>query len=132
MLLVDDRPVVNEVFGALACKVFHKAHVTVAQDLKSALRMMLHRHLDLALLDLGLPGYSGTEALERFRAALPGVPVLVISASEDTTLIQKSLDAGAAGYIAKTASLDAIAAAMRTVAAGGRYLPFEGLTLRNH
>jgi DNA-binding NarL/FixJ family response regulator len=132
VLLVDDRPVAREVFRALACKVFESANVTVARDLRAALQITSRHSLDLVTLGLGLPGHSGTEALERFRAAFPSVPVLVISASEDTTLIQECLDAGASGYIAKTASLDAIAAAMKAVAAGGRYVPYEGLMLLTH
>lgn len=130
VLLVDDRPLANEIFGALASKVFKGAKVRVAQDLGVALRT-LQRPVDLVMLDLGLPGCSGTQALERFRAAFPAVPILVISASEDWDLIQRCLDSGASGYIAKTASLQVIAAAMKAVAGGNIYMP-QGISLRTH
>jgi DNA-binding NarL/FixJ family response regulator len=132
VLVIDDHQVVHEVFAALATKTFPRASVSVAPDLARALRLAARRIPDLVLLDLGLPECSGIEALERFRAAFPAVPVLVVSASEDAAHIKASMDAGACGYICKTASLPSIAAAMKTVASGGRYAPYEEAGLRLH
>lgn len=123
VLLVDDHPLVNEIFSALVSKVFTGAKVSIAKDLETALTSAAARSPNLVLLDLGLPGCSGIEALERFRAAFPAAPVLVVSSNEDPACMQASLAAGAYAYMPKTASLDEIARAMQNVAAGERQAP---------
>lgn len=59
---------------------------------------------ELILLDLNMPGNNGFSGLMRLRSEHSTVPVVVISASEDDTTIRRSLELGAAGFIAKSAS----------------------------
>jgi DNA-binding NarL/FixJ family response regulator len=78
---------------------------------------------DLLLLDLGIPGYKGLEALERVRALQPVLPVVVLSASEERATILGALDLGAMGFIPKTARRDVLMRALELVIAGGIYIP---------
>jgi DNA-binding NarL/FixJ family response regulator len=71
--------------------------------------------MDVVLLDLGLPGCRGIDALKRFRQAFPQVTIVVISSNEDSQVISDALEAGASGYIPKALTPAGIAAAL-----GGR------------
>jgi DNA-binding NarL/FixJ family response regulator len=74
---------------------------------------------DVVLMDLNLPGMSGVQATALVRA-LPDPPaVLVVTMVDDDDTVVAAMRAGAAGYVLKGASGDEIAAALRTVAAGG-------------
>ena len=83
VLLVDDQAVTVQVYAATVRKTFDGARVHTAVDLPDALQIAAGRSLDLVLLDLMLPTCSGIEALERFRRAFPGVPVLVVSGARN-------------------------------------------------
>ena len=123
VLLVDDQAVTIQVFAASVRKTFAGAKVHTAVDLPEALQIAHGHPLDLVLLDLKLPTCNGIEALERFRKAFPRVPVLVVSITEDRDCINQCLEAGARGYIPKTAALRGLPGAMQTVTSGGRYIP---------
>lgn len=83
--------------------------------------------LDLALLDLNMPGMNGVEGITRFQAQASDVPVVVISASEDVADIKDILHAGAMGYIPKSSSIQVMLSALRLVLAGGVYVPVNVL-----
>lgn len=82
---------------------------------------------DLVLLDLGLPDVDGFAGLTALREHAPSVPVVVLSGSEDPADIQAALNAGAAGYIPKSASPAVILGALQVVLAGGVYIPSRAL-----
>jgi DNA-binding NarL/FixJ family response regulator len=123
VLLVDDQAVTTQVYAASVRKTFAGARVHTAVDLPEALQIAAGHALDLVLLDLSLPTCTGIDALYRFRRAFPAVPVLVVSANEDKERIKACLEAGARGYITKTTAVAGLAAAMKTVMDGGRYIP---------
>ena len=123
VLLVDDQPTTVQVYAASVRQTFGGARVHIAVDLPEALQIAAGRAIDLVLLDLSLTSSRGVDTLQRFRHRFPDLPVLVVSASEDRAGIQACLDAGARGYIAKTAAIVGLPAAMRAIAAGGKYVP---------
>ena len=127
-LVIDDHPVVREVLPAVLAKAFGEVEVHAAGDLADALQWAReHGAPDMVLLDLGLPGCSGIEALASLRQSHPGVRIVIFSAAEDSELIRAALRGGAAGYIPKTATPDVIVAALHLVRAGGVYVPAEAL-----
>ena len=121
ILLVDDQAVTVQIYAATVRKTFAGAQVHTAVDLPEALHIAAERTLDLVLLDLTLPTCRGLDALERFRHAFPDVPVLVVSASEETERAQECLAAGARGFLAKTNALAQLPRAMRAVLDGDSY-----------
>jgi DNA-binding NarL/FixJ family response regulator len=126
VLLVDDHPLLQQVLGAVARNAFADARIDVASDLEQAIdRAGDGDAPDLVLLDLGLPGCAGIEALITFRKAHPAQRVVVVSASEDRSSVIGALEAGAAGFVPKTHSAPLITAALRLVAQGGTYFPGE-------
>jgi len=69
--------------------------------------------------------------LEKMRASLPALPVVVVSGSDDTRSVLRALDLGAMGYIPKTSPRDVLLGAVRLVASGGIYVPVEALKARD-
>jgi DNA-binding NarL/FixJ family response regulator len=124
VLIIDDDTLIHELLAAVVRKAFPGWDVAFATDLEAAFQRVAHHgEPDLALLDLGLPGQSGLDALRRFRGKFPQMPVVVVSASEDRKAIRAALAAGAAGYIPKTLSTEAMLAALKIVANGDTYVP---------
>lgn len=128
VLIVDDHPVLREILQAVTRKALKDARVAAVSDLESAFESAGRGSgPELVLLDLGLPGHTGLEALTRFRKKFPRLRLVVVSATEDRKSIVAALGAGAAGYIPKTSTRDVMIAALRLVAAGGTYVPPEAL-----
>lgn len=126
VLVIDDHPLMHEALRLVLSTVSPDAEILGAQDLQTALDIAAGTdRIDLVLLDLGLPGCEGVEALVRFRAARPQFPVVVISGSSDRASVLSALDLGAMGFIPKTAPREALIAALQRIAAGGIYVPLE-------
>jgi DNA-binding NarL/FixJ family response regulator len=126
--LADDHPLFREGVKPVLEKLEDDIDLVEAIDYPSAFDAMhrvgnLHGGVDLALLDLYMPGMDGVEGVIRFRAAFPEIPVVVLSASEQTEDIQKLMAAGALGYVTKASSSEVILGALRLVLAGGVYIP---------
>jgi DNA-binding NarL/FixJ family response regulator len=77
----------------------------------------------VVLMDVHLPHLTGIEATRRIRRELPQVRVLVLTAYDDPVYVAALLDAGADGFILKTANRQELLAALRDVAAGQRSFP---------
>jgi len=77
----------------------------------------------LVLMDLGLPGLGGIEAVRSLRGLWPEVPLVVLSAQDDVETIRVAVGAGARGYILKTSNSQEMLSALRLVLAGGMYVP---------
>ena len=124
ILLADDHPLFREGVKPVLLKLDRRVTLIEAHDYPSAFAAMHRaREVDLALLDLFMPGMSGLEGVSRFRAAFPDIPVVVLSASEQTEDIKKLLAAGALGYITKASPSDVILSALQQVLAGTVYVP---------
>ena len=117
VLIIDDHPLIHETLSVMVRKAIPGAIVHVESELGTAItHAMGLADLRLTLLDLGLPGYSGIEALLRFRSAFPKVRVVVISATDDPATMEKAIAAGAAWYLPKTAKPYAMVAAIKSAA----------------
>ena len=126
-LLVDDHPMIHETLAAVVRSLVPQARIHAENDLAGALaRARELKDLRLVLLDLGLPGCAGIDALLRMRKALPRARVVIISASEDAQSVRGALAAGAAGYVPKTSQPRVLAEALRLVLDGGTYTPPQG------
>ncbi len=132
VLIVDDHPLMVEIMGAVARTLFPDAKIETANALAQAMNCArTAENLDLVLLDLGLPDCAGVTSLKRFREAFPAVPTVVVSATEDRSVVMEALEAGAAGYIPKTCPPKVVMAALRLVAAGGTYVPPQVLQAKD-
>jgi len=79
--------------------------------------------LDLAVVDLGMPGTVGCNHILALHGRFPALPIIVLSACEDAAVVRRLLDAGVRGFISKTDSSDIMLAAVQLVLSGGIYVP---------
>jgi len=118
LLIADDHAAVRrglkQLFGMLDDVVV----AAEAEDGEQALQAVRRGALDLALVDLSMPGLSGIELIERIRAQDAHLPVLVLSMHGEPQIVQRALDAGAQGYLVKGCDAEQIVEAVRRVAAG--------------
>lgn len=124
LLVIDDHPVVRDGLGAVLRQLEGGTEVLEAGDGDSGLALAaLHGDLRCVLVDLRMGGLAGLPTLSRLRALRPGLPVLVVSASEDPADVRRAMAAGASGYVPKSAGRSTLLAAVRLVLAGERYVP---------
>ncbi len=90
---------------------------TACEDALAALAKSEAPHV--LLLDVGLPGISGIDGLAFLRQQAPKTAPVILTVFEDDDKIFRAICAGAAGYLLKTSSIEEIAGAIRTAAAGG-------------
>jgi len=129
ILIVDDHPFIHETLRAVVEKAVPGATVAAESDLAHALASARRMtDLKLVLLDLGLPGFGGIEALRAFRKALPRIRIAIVSATDDPARMREALDAGAEGFIPKTSLPSLMVDAVRLIANGGRYVPPEAMS----
>lgn len=128
ILLADDHAVFRDglitVLGDLGPDVeaLHAATAEQAFELAAA-----HRDLDLVLMDLQMPGADGIEGLRRFRREWPTIPVIIVSASEESADMRRALDGGASGFIPKSFARKDMVSALQLVLSGGVFVPRAAL-----
>ncbi len=123
VLIIDDHFVVRS--GVAASLELEDDIRIVAESGQGETAAALHEQHrpSLVLMDLQLPGISGVEATRKLLEACPGARVLIFSTFARDEEIQAALRAGAAGYVQKSSSREALLKAIRDVAAGRRSLP---------
>lgn len=92
--------------------------VREATDAAEALAAARRGGAELVVLDLTMPGATGTSLIEQIRAACPALPILVLSMHDEPGTVRRALQAGATGYITKGSSPDVLFQAVSRVAAG--------------
>jgi two-component system, OmpR family, response regulator len=110
LLIEDDARIREIVERGLGSRGFV---VTSAEDGNAGLDLACKLEVDVVLLDLMLPGLSGLEVLEGIRLAKPRLPVVALTALDDTRSKVAGLDAGADDYLTKPFSLEELAARVR-------------------
>ena len=127
ILLVDDHPLMTDVLRTVLGTLDQVAEIKSANDLESAIAIASAGELDLVMLDLGMPGCSGVEAVQRWREKFPALPVVVVSGASEPKVINAALDLGAMGFIPKSAPGEVLLQAVRLVISGAIYVPVEAL-----
>lgn len=123
-LLADDHPLMREGVRQVLAQLEPSVEIIDAHDYPSLFaQTAVHPDLDLALVDLNMPGFIGMQGITQFRHRFPDIPLVVLSASESPLDVQHALEAGALGYIPKAASTAVMLAALRQVLAGDIYVP---------
>ena len=123
-LIVDDHPLFREALQS-AVRIAHAdAEVFEATSIEGAIDVAdAHRDLDLALLDLSLPGTTGFSGLCAFARPIPKLPVVVVSGHEEPELVAEALSLGIAGYIPKSTSRQELSDAICEALSGAVYVP---------
>jgi two-component system invasion response regulator UvrY len=125
VVLVDDHAVVREGYRRLLERSNDIAVVAEAANGDDAYRLICEHQPDVAVLDISLPGLGGIEVTRRVITRLPQQKILIFSMHEDTVFSSRALQAGARGYVTKSAAPEALIEAVRLVAAGKLYISQE-------
>lgn len=132
ILLADDHPLFREGVKPVLQKLDAQVEILEAVDYPSAYAITAdHNNMDLALLDLNMPGGTGIDGITQFRRRFPDIPLIVLSAADRPDEVRQVLAAGAMGYISKAAAPAVIVSAIHLVLAGGVYAPPELLSPRD-
>jgi DNA-binding NarL/FixJ family response regulator len=118
VLLADDHVLVRQGIRQFLEDEGNIEVVAEADDGAQALRLIEQHQPDIAVLDIRMPEMTGIEATRRIKARFPQVRVLILTAYDDDPYVFALLQAGADGYVLKTASADELVRAVRTVYEG--------------
>ncbi len=126
IIIADDHPLFRAALRQAVTQAVPGVEIVEADSLEAVqAAVKSHSDADLVLLDLHMPGTNGFTGLVFLRGQNPGVPVVVVSGSEEASVMKRALDYGASGFIPKSSPLDVIAEAITTVLEGEEWLPEE-------
>jgi DNA-binding NarL/FixJ family response regulator len=124
IIIADDHPLFRGALRQAAQGLPGKQVILEAGDFEASRRAARDNpEADLMLLDLAMPGVSGFSGLMSLRAEFPGLPIAIVSASDDGSTIRRALELGASGFISKSSALDEIRAAVNAVLEGDLWAP---------
>ncbi|WP_022976562.1 response regulator [Nevskia ramosa] len=118
LALADDQALVRKGLAALLESLGGLDIVIEAADGAALLAALQGTQVDVILSDIRMPVHSGIEVVKLLRARGDYTPVVLLTTFDDPGLMQGAISAGAQGYLLKDAEPDALAAAIRAVAAG--------------
>lgn len=128
ILIADDHKVFREALRIMLQREPDLKIVGEAADGESVVKLAPRLAPDLVLMDIGMPGLNGIEATGRLLKKCPSVKVLGLSSYAEKYFILQMLNAGAAGYVVKTAGRGELLQGIRRVAQGKLYVSPEGVT----
>ncbi len=124
IVIVDDHPLFRGALRQAIGSLLPRSRVVEANGLDELnATLSSEKDVDLILLDLTMPGVQGFSGLISLRAQHPGVPVVIVSATEEPTVIRRAIEFGASGFIPKSMNVDAIGTAIEAVLAGDAWTP---------
>ena len=126
LVIADDHPLFRDALRQAVASVVASAKINEAGSFEE-LTALLDREsdVDLILLDLSMPGISGFSGLIYLRAQFPAIPVVIVSASDDSATIRRSMDFGASGFIPKRFGVETLRDAIGKVMRGDVWIPAD-------
>ena len=123
-VIADDHPLFRGALREAVSGLFGDATIAEAGSFDDAAALLdRESDVDLVLLDLTMPGVRGFSGLMYLRAQYPSVPVVVVSANDDPSVIRRCMDFGASGFIPKTLGIEQMREAITRVLKGGVWTP---------
>jgi DNA-binding NarL/FixJ family response regulator len=132
LVIIEDQTAIREMLVEILRLDNTYELVGEAGNGQVGLQLCLDAKPDILVLDAKLPGLNGVEVLRRLGKRLPNMRVLVFSGHENPVLVREMIEAGAHGFVEKTAGLFEFKKGLETVAGGGTYFgPAVAALLRN-
>jgi DNA-binding NarL/FixJ family response regulator len=117
VVIADDHPA----YRAALARVLRESGIDVvaeASNGESAIRAALETEPEVVVMDLNMPGLSGSDATRQLRDEAPSTRVLVLSVSAQAEDVSEAIQAGAHGYVLKDGPLEEVVVGIRAAAAG--------------
>ncbi len=132
ILLVDDHTLFRDGMRYVLQQLpEEEVEIMEAGNFADGLKLaMQHPELDLALLDLNMPGSEGPISIRYFHQRYPHIPVVVVSGEEGRGYMEKAMEYGAMGFVCKSSPAAVMLGALNLVLSGGIYIPPQ--MLRQH
>lgn len=131
ILLADDHALFRDGIRYVLQQLADGVEIVEAGTFQEALNLAgQHPELDLALLDLHMPGSNGPRSVGDFHQHYPHIPVVVVSGEEVSANMEMAMNYGAVGFVSKSSSAQVMLGALKLVLSGGVYVPPE--ILRRH
>ncbi|PMJ49327.1 response regulator transcription factor [Vibrio splendidus] len=129
IIIADDHPLFRNALFQSVHMAISGANLLEADSLDALLTLLKKEdEPDLLLLDLKMPGANGMSGLIQLRAEYPDLPIVVISASEDASVVTQVKSHGAFGFIPKSSDMRELVSALNQVLNGDPFFPEELIT----
>ncbi|GAB1723558.1 MAG: response regulator [Nitrospira sp. CR1.1] len=122
ILVVDDHAVVRQGVKQILNEQFQGVVIGEARNAEEMMDRLRKFAWDIVILDVGMPGKSGLDAIKDLKQVCPKLPVLVLSAYPEDQLARRMLKAGAAGYLTKDSAPNELVHALRKILGGGKFV----------
>ncbi|HMO39610.1 MAG TPA: response regulator transcription factor [Saprospiraceae bacterium] len=121
--IIEDEPLVLETLETFLSKQVDINVALTSSSVEGFLKNLDDRtHIDMVLLDIGLPGLSGLEGIPLLQKKRSELDIVILTSSDDSEKVFQALCAGAVSYISKRTDLPTIKEALVTVHRGGSYM----------
>ncbi|MGB2868426.1 MAG: response regulator transcription factor [Bacteroidota bacterium] len=122
VLIADDHSVVREGLKRIVSKIDALSVIETAADGHEALQKIENNSYELVILDISMPGLSGLDILQTLKGRNEKPRVLVLSVHPQAHYAIRTLRLGASGYLSKDSASEELAAAIKTISMGGKYV----------
>ena len=123
ILVVDDHQLIRQGMAQVLRQTFDQSRVIEAETFEGAMECLADQEIQLAVVDLSIPGMQRPRDLEKIRRLRPDVQVVVLSGSSSRSDILEALAAGVHGYIVKNERTEKLIARIKYVLSGEIYVP---------
>jgi DNA-binding NarL/FixJ family response regulator len=132
LVIIEDQTAIREMLVEILRLDNNYQLAGEAGEGQAAVQLCIEAKPDIVVLDAKLPGLNGVDILRRLSKRMPNLRVLVFSGHENPVLVREMIEAGAHGFVEKTAGLFEFKKGLETVAGGGTYFgPAVAALLRN-
>jgi two-component system, NarL family, invasion response regulator UvrY len=130
LMLIEDHPLVRWGFRQVVELAGGEMELrSEVESVAEAFRELPRVQPDVVVLDIGLPGENGFEFLHRLRRESSTIPVLVYTGYSAQEFAVRTMQAGASGFLNKSASPEELLSAIKVIAAGNNYLAPSAISL---
>lgn len=133
ILLADDHSIVREGLKRIIEESGDMEVVAEAPDGETAFEKAMEKEIDVAVIDISMPGMDGLELVTRLKTESPELPVLILTMHDEEQYVVRAIEAGAMGYVTKQSAPERLVDAIKKIYSGNRYLSekaSEALALR--
>ncbi len=129
VLLADDHAIVRAGLVRIVEESGDIEVVAEASDGRKALHLAFESPVDVAVIDISMPGLDGLEVSAQLLAAYPDLPIIILTMHEEEQYVVRAVEVGVMGYVTKRSAPEQLVAAIRKVYGGARYLTEEAVEM---